>query len=497
VKSYRVELDWAAPTEPFRHSWEGLLNVDQFRWLVRRDMQEQLQMARDELRGRHVRAVGIFDEELRVFGPDPKEYDAGPNRRVRLNWQVVDYVVDSLLDIGINPMITTTFTPPHMASTEMVTFSTRARTGPPRDLAAWEELIAAATRHFVNRYGRATVRDWYFESWNEPNLRNFWDGTQEQFHALWQATWRGVKGVDAGIRLGGPSTARAEWIREFIVFGRQHDCAADFVIGHVYNNDSELGALSPFAGPQEDKRSRSPHFASGVMRGARALLDELGYTGELHFNEWGRSWLPFDPVRETAAEAAFVCRTMAEASQSADVYAYWCMSDIYDQVGYGAEAFHGNYGLLNLQGLRKPVWHAFQLLSRLGRRRLPAQLTDGPALAGAIATRDDNVARLLVFAEAAETATAEPVTITCPVPTGQPRVRLHRISSSENNILHHWQQLGAPPNLTREQTRALAKTNGLAESAPPVVRDRTAQFTMESPGVALLEFDSPTGDPWQ
>jgi len=32
----------------------------------------------------------------------------------------------------------------------------------------------------VERYGLAEIRDWFFEVWNEPNLRNCWAGKRER-----------------------------------------------------------------------------------------------------------------------------------------------------------------------------------------------------------------------------------------------------------------------------------------------------------------------------
>src|SRR5690606_25013891 len=40
---------WSGPRKPFRHTWERVGNIDQFRWMVRRDVQEHLEIARDEL----------------------------------------------------------------------------------------------------------------------------------------------------------------------------------------------------------------------------------------------------------------------------------------------------------------------------------------------------------------------------------------------------------------------------------------------------------------
>ena len=90
MKSLHFTPDWSAPTTELNHTWAGLDNVDQFRWLVRRDMQDLLQTAHEELGTRHVRAVGMFDDELRVLGNDPKDLKREP----RYNWQLIDYCID-------------------------------------------------------------------------------------------------------------------------------------------------------------------------------------------------------------------------------------------------------------------------------------------------------------------------------------------------------------------------------------------------------------------
>jgi xylan 1,4-beta-xylosidase len=107
MKQTLIKPRWDEATTPLRHTWEGVVNIDQFRWMVRRDVQEQLKMAHDELGARHVRAVGMFDDEMRVLGKDPKHFNVAGSGEARVNWQVVDYVIDSLLDIGISPMFTT------------------------------------------------------------------------------------------------------------------------------------------------------------------------------------------------------------------------------------------------------------------------------------------------------------------------------------------------------------------------------------------------------
>lgn len=479
-------------SEPLRHTWEGIANIDQFRWMVRKDTLEHLALAAAELGTKHVRAVGMFDDEMRFWSQGPSDW-AAPVRRKQFNFQTIDFVMDSLLDLGISPMFTTCFTPSDWARGEKTVFSTRSRVGMPLDLKVWATAVQTAVRHAIDRYGIAVVRGWYFEVWNEINLTGFFDGTQTDFFELWKATHGAIKTVDANLRVGGPSTARAEWIGELLDWSTAQDCRPDYLITHIYNNDSESGALSPFDGPQEERASRSPHFASGVIRGVRRLADRLGFQGEVHWNEWGRTWHSTDPQRETPNEAAWLVKTMSEVSQEADVFAYWCLSDIYDQLGYTASAFEGHYGMMNLHGLRKPSWHAHQLLGALGSKRIPCDAISQDGCVGAIITRDESSLQALVFAYLPgedHQVSSQTLHLRVPVEFVGRKVHLTRIDSQTNNILVQWRELGSPQYPSRGQIKELRGANRLQSEAGGIVepcRDGgRICCNFESPGLLLI-----------
>lgn len=489
---------WDGPRTPFPHTWEGVINVDQFRWMVRGDMQDQLAIMQRELGAKHVRAVGMYDDELRVLRPSPGSFLGYEPKTPRTNWQIVDYIIDALQDRGLHPMFTTSFVPSALTSGPTTVFSDKSRTSPPDDWRAWGNLVTESVRHSIDRYGIDVVRQWYFEVWNEPNLHGwFWGGDQADFFQLWRVTHDAIKTVDPTLRIGGPSCGRAEWVDSLFHFGAAHDCLPDYLIAHIYNNDSaEDLALAPFDGPQEDKTSKSPNSAIGVMRGVRALVDQLGFKGELHWNEWGRSFQGVDRRRETPAEAAFIVRLLAEVSNEADAFAYWCVSDIYDQVGYGREAFFGGYGLLSLQGLRKPAFQAFRLLHMLGTERVAVQGDHIDSFHNAIVTLSvPSQGHVLVYAyDHADEPTPRSITVAVDLPPGAVPGRLFRIDERENNVLTRWRELGAPAYLSRAQTAALRAVDDLTPSTSgvrtePHAAGLTACFPMESPGLALLEFN--------
>ncbi len=498
---FYIVPDYTGPTETFRHSWRNVGNFDQFRWLVRRDAQEQLQTAHEELGIKHLRAVGMLDDRMRFYTIDPKDFRK-KEKEPRLNLQIINYVIDSLLDIGINPMFTTCFMPSALASGEGTVFTTKSRISPPNDYDKWVELIEASVRHMIDRYGRQRVRNWYFEVWNESNLRNgFFEGDRQDFFKLWKHTYQAIKRVDDELKIGGPSTARGEWLAEMIEFGRKNSCEPDYIITHIYNNDNADNPASPFEGSKEEVK-KNDSYASGVIQGGRKLLDELDYKGDIHWNEWGRSYLPYETYpdnkdvspRQTPKEAAFIVKTMAEVSQEADEFAYWCLSDIYDQVGYGREAFFGHYGLMSLQGLRKPGYLGFQLLNRTGTQRLKVAGNNLTIKDNVLVTKSKDKYCVLVYSYGNDNfypQITKNVTLQLPKQYRSDKIDLYRIGMMDNNIVTEWRSMDSPVYLSRTQLEVLKEKNTLSSSNSGMKINKnngTISFEIESPGVALIEI---------
>lgn len=490
-EALHIHPDWNASGTPLVPTWSRMVNVDQFVWMTRADMLEQLAMAKADLGFGHVRACGMLDDKMKAWTQDPRDFRIPEKERPRhLNFQLIDMVLDRLLGMGIKPLYTTTFTPAAMASGSLEIWQ-HSNTTPPKDLKQWSRFLQEGIKHEMRLRGDEEVASWYFECWNEPNLQGcFFSGSQAEWFDLWAATHEGIKAANPGLRIGGPSTARGEWIEEFLAWTKARGCEPDYLISHFYNNDSDSAPLSPFDGPASHKVKDSPHFGAGVARGTRKLLDRVGYQGELHWNEWGRSWFPADPFKETALEAAYIVKTMAEVSQTADIFAFWCLSDIYDQAGYSREEFQGNYGMLSLHGLRKPAYFAHMLLNRAVGQRLPIPAQSVDALEGAMASRTPTGHALLVYRypESIDATTAiGPVCV--PLPAGATSARLYRIDSIRNNIIATWRDLGSPAYLSLGLQSELAAANDLISEAVPI-HGGAAQFELETPGAALLEISA-------
>ena len=97
----------------------------------------------------------------------------------------------------MKPFVELSFMPSPMAKRPTRgTFYWKPCIAPPKDEAQWQAYIQKFVRFLLNRYGKEEVETWFFEVWNEPDLKTpFFDGTQEDYFRLYEITAKAVKAV--------------------------------------------------------------------------------------------------------------------------------------------------------------------------------------------------------------------------------------------------------------------------------------------------------------
>lgn len=137
------------------------------------------------------------------------------------DWRIVDGIIDSYRAAGIHPYLEIGFMPAALSAAPPGTpyrlpwapgvdaKGTAGWTYPPRDEARWADLVYQWTRHNVARYGRAEVERWYFQTWNEPNLRFYWSASPDAFYRLHDITVDAIRRALPSARVGGPDLAGA------------------------------------------------------------------------------------------------------------------------------------------------------------------------------------------------------------------------------------------------------------------------------------------------
>jgi len=184
---------------------------------LRADWQAQLALTQREIGFRYIRFHGLLDDDMGVYTEDT----AG---NPRYNFQYVDTLFDALLALHIRPFVELSFMPSKLASGQKTVFWYKANISPPKDMDKWAGLIRALLAHWRQRYGEKEISQWYFEVWNEPDLKLFFDGSFDQYMDLYRVTATTIKAVCPACRVGGPAAAQGPTERRLLTTSRRTTC---------------------------------------------------------------------------------------------------------------------------------------------------------------------------------------------------------------------------------------------------------------------------------
>jgi xylan 1,4-beta-xylosidase len=354
-------------------------------------------------------------------------------------------------------------------------FRYRGIVTPPRDYQQWAKLIERLVSHWVDRYGVREARRWFFEVWNEPNLRAFWTGTREDYFKFYRHTVVAIKKVDADLKVGGPATAHDEWISDFIEFCERHDLPADFVSTHHYPTDALVA-------PGTDTDTQLARSRRSIMREWAQDTKRKAGDRPVYYTEWNASSNPRDPRHDAPYAAAFAAKTALEASDVADGYSFWTFSDIFEENYFPSVPFHGGFGLLTVHGIAKPTYRAFQLLHDLGDERL---VVDGfhHTVDAWFVRRQNGVTILLTnHALPHQPIRRERVRMTLRNSTEPRSASVRRIDENHANAMRTWGEMGRPEYLSSPAVERLNNVSRLREQPCPVeYEQRAAHLDIELP----------------
>ena len=492
--SRHIDVDLSAPAGPVDRFFDLSIGSDYPGTLMRADSQMQLQVVAHELGFRYVRFHAIFHDVLGTV--------RSQNGVVSYDWSKLDRLYDDLLAKQIRPFVELGFTPQVLATSRNSIFYWNGNTSHPNP-AGWHDLITAFIRHIEERYGRDEVRSWYFEVWNEPNLAGFWEGADQQaYFALYDLTSKSIKSVDPKLRVGGPATAGAAWIPEFLAHVKESGAAVDFVTTHTYGVD---GGFLDEDGKSDTKLSAAPDAIVGDVRRVRQEISKSPFPGlPLYFTEWSTSYTPRDAVHDSYISAAYILSKLKACAGLVQGMSYWTYTDLFEEPGPPTASFQGGFGLLNREGIRKPAFFAYKYLHALQGERIDT--TDPQALVA-----DEGGALSAViwdFQQPVQTLSNRPfytrVVPAVPAATVQLRVthsrpgaayqlKMYRTGYHANDAYSAYLEMGAPKDLSTPQramldelTRDQPETNRLVQARA----DGTIEITlpMSSNDIVLVRL---------
>ena len=453
--------DTKGVSKPFPRFWEHTVGSGHATLALRADWQKQLLRCHTELGFQYVRFHGILCDDV---GTLVDEMD-----QLVYSFFNADQICDYLISIGMRPFMELSFMPYALSSGSDIVFHYKANVTPPRDYMQWETLIHKLVQHWVTRFGIDEVSKWFFEIWNEPNLSAFWTGTQADYFRLYQHAAVAIKKVDEQLRVGGPATANNAWIPEFLSFCSQNNVPVDFVSTHHYPTDD-------FGQPGDDTIAQLAASKRSILRVEAQKAKQESGDKPLYYTEWSTSSNPFDMLHDMPYAAAYITKTVMEAQGIVNGYSYWIFSDIFEENYFCSIPFHGGFGLMNIYGIPKPAYRAYELLHALGNESLP--VSGSHDTIDLWVTKHDNTIKILITNSALPKHAIQKELVQIEM-KGLEKIKssyIEIIDDSHANSYQAWLKMGSPDSLLPSQVEELENASKLIKESIAVKQKEESIF---------------------
>lgn len=304
---------------------------------------------------RYIRFHGIFHEDMAVCIRDTDGI-------IKYNFQYTDMLFDFLLECGIRPFLELGYMPKCLASGEQKLFFWQTNVTPPADYEKWKDFITCFINHITERYGEEKIKRWFFEVWNEPNHPSFFSESRDinAYFKLYSETAAAVKGVNPEYKVGGPASAGMQWLDKLSEYCAENNIPLDFLSGHSYctaGDFDENGNKVIFL--QDEIAS-----VVNTVKFHKTVADKASLP--MYITEWSSSYSSRDPIHDCYMNAPLVLNVIKNLDGFAESLSYWAYTDIFEEVTPPLTPFHGGFGLINVQSIKKSTYYAYKFLNELG-----------------------------------------------------------------------------------------------------------------------------------
>lgn len=461
------------------HFWESAVGTDHQYMVIDggrlgqrgSDLKQQLTRAKNEAGLKRIRGHHILGDDVGIYN----EYDNGIPY---YNWTNLDAIYDFLVSIDMDPVVNLTFMPGKL-KVDDCNYSyyyngAPSWSCPPKDWTKWHDLIFELVKHCSERYGASEVAGWYWEVWNEPDLAEYWNGSTSEIYQLYDEAATAVKAANPNTKVGG--------------LGFYDPGSADGLMQHCHDNVIPLDFISyhdyggsSFVGTHNSLLANMASYGYGslpllVTEWSENVNGEFGGTTELD-DERADSFSPY-----VILDFLNNARALPQ-----EAFAYWTVSDIFEEYEYGNAPFLGTFGMITRAGIAKPVFNSYKLMHMTGTTRL--SLTGGTTstVSGwASQSSDGKQIQILIYNQSDTNHTVN-LTVNN-LPSGTLRREYYLVDETHSNAYTAWENLGKPTNPTSAQWTQMETASQLAkpeDESQTVTGSLTRSFPASRKSVSL------------
>ena len=441
------EIKIPSTGKPFKNNATFCVGTGRMGLALQKEYVDHLKVVQQSIHFRYIRGHGLFCDDVGIY----REIEVDGKKHTYYNFTYLDRIIDSYLENDIRPFLELGFMPEKLKTGEQTIFYWKGNVTPPSSYEKWAELIETTLNHLIDRYGREEVITWPIEVWNEPNIA-FWAGTMEEYFKLYEYSAKAVKKVDPRIKVGGPAICGVEtekWLRAFFEHCIKNKLPLDIVTRHCYTVGQPTRK-----GQFMYHEVYHPTYMIEELKETRKIMSDYPEIANLplHITEFNSSYVPVCPVHDTTFQAAYIARILSEAGEYADSYSYWTFSDMFEEFDVPRSQFHGGFGLVAFNSIKKPVFHTFEFFSKAGKELLYRD-------ENLIVTKDDQRYAVIGWNwhDPRTDAEASDVSYSLSLPSlgGQAILIKKQVGGDHANPLQAWSNLGKPRSLNRQQIEIL------------------------------------------
>lgn len=461
----------------YKPYWKKLITFGRAKEGLMSSVQNQLKEIQREIGFEYIRFHGIFMDEMMI-------YHLNKDGSVSYNWTYVDQLFDFFMDINIKPFIELGLMPSELKRSDETVHWWKGNISPPKDIKLWTDLVQAFVKHCINRYGLKEVKTWYFEVWNEPELHYvFWAGTKEEYFEFFRETQLSIKSIHNHLKVGGPSISHgviinSTWLDGFLSYCNKEGIALDFISAHIYTEyipSEEFNRIERYL--REDNSNldsvefktiyhNKDHSYNTINRISHKSKEILNFLPEIHITEWNASSQLGNLIHDTAFISSYIIKNILQCINTVDSLGYWVFTDIFEEKKLSQSHFHGGFGLINKDGLKKASYYAYYLLNKLG----PCIIEQGDDY---IITKSDDDIQILVYNyahfdqlflsgdtsalthknryEIYEEKQIKEIEIKLKGLDGKYKITRYTLNRENGSVFDEWIKLNAPENMTKEE----------------------------------------------
>ena len=351
-------------------------------------------------------------------------------------------------------------------------------TSPPKTPELWEEICYQYTKHIIERYGVEQVNSWHCQCFNEPDVPSFFMQDEpiesmrlvEEYVSMYEGFVRGVRRAGTTIPVGGPTlSSNLFFLEEFLKIARDKRLEIDYLTLHFYGTDPAYlntgdHGLSVW-GNLDRQRPKIDLIQKYGFGDTPIIVDEWGASTMGFFNKEECKFLMF---RETEINSAYFVRFIYFLIRSG-----WniqklmiCLSGQHEMT----EDFSGFRNFFTLNFIKKPIYNAYILASKLGENLLRCsadivtRVPSGNDIVTVVPTKHDDgsYAVLLCYGEGNLLLHAEDreETFEFEEDISDKTVTVWAIDKEHTNPYRYAQKMGWT-NLTKEQIEILREEGNL------------------------------------